>query len=246
MQHGPGTENAYGGVAQAWSESVPILVMPVRLCAPPRLGRAQLQFQRPDARHHQVGRAGHLGQGAVRDHAPRVHAAALRARRPGAGRGAERRVERGGRPVRLRRRRAPLRSGPDPDAIREAAKMLLAAKRPGALRRPGRALGGGLGRAEGSSPSCSPFRSPPACRARARFPRRIRSSLGSGGLAIPAPVHHFLERGRPDPRHRLLVHADELRRHDAGRQDHHPRDARPDRREQGRRRARSRCWATPS
>ena len=28
MQHGPGTENAYGGVAQAYSESVPILVMP--------------------------------------------------------------------------------------------------------------------------------------------------------------------------------------------------------------------------
>ena len=28
MQHGPGTENAYGGVAQAYSESVPILVLP--------------------------------------------------------------------------------------------------------------------------------------------------------------------------------------------------------------------------
>ena len=28
MQHGPGTENAYGGVAQAFSESVPILGMP--------------------------------------------------------------------------------------------------------------------------------------------------------------------------------------------------------------------------
>ena len=28
MQHGPGTENAFGGVAQAYSESVPILVMP--------------------------------------------------------------------------------------------------------------------------------------------------------------------------------------------------------------------------
>ncbi|MBO0849027.1 MAG: hypothetical protein J2P20_06185, partial [Pseudonocardia sp.] len=28
MQHGPGTENAYGGIAQAYSESVPILVMP--------------------------------------------------------------------------------------------------------------------------------------------------------------------------------------------------------------------------
>ena len=28
MQHGPGTENAYGGVAQAYSESVPLLVIP--------------------------------------------------------------------------------------------------------------------------------------------------------------------------------------------------------------------------
>ena len=29
MQHGPGAENAYGGVAQAYSESIPILVMPM-------------------------------------------------------------------------------------------------------------------------------------------------------------------------------------------------------------------------
>ena len=28
MQHGPGTENSYGGVAQAWSEGVPVLVLP--------------------------------------------------------------------------------------------------------------------------------------------------------------------------------------------------------------------------
>ncbi len=28
MQHGPGTENAYGGVAQAYSESIPMLVIP--------------------------------------------------------------------------------------------------------------------------------------------------------------------------------------------------------------------------
>jgi acetolactate synthase-1/2/3 large subunit len=28
MQHGPGAENAYGGVAQAYGESVPVLVMP--------------------------------------------------------------------------------------------------------------------------------------------------------------------------------------------------------------------------
>src|SRR3954470_2078043 len=29
MQHGPGAENAYGGVAQAYGESVPLLVMPM-------------------------------------------------------------------------------------------------------------------------------------------------------------------------------------------------------------------------
>src|SRR5471030_1920116 len=28
MQHGPGAENAYGGVAQSYSESVPLLVLP--------------------------------------------------------------------------------------------------------------------------------------------------------------------------------------------------------------------------
>src|ERR1700738_1344024 len=28
MQHGPGTENAYGGIAQAFGESVPIVVLP--------------------------------------------------------------------------------------------------------------------------------------------------------------------------------------------------------------------------
>src|ERR1700742_2127632 len=28
MQHGPGVENAFGGVAQAYSESVPVLVLP--------------------------------------------------------------------------------------------------------------------------------------------------------------------------------------------------------------------------
>ena len=29
MQHGPGTENAFGGVAQAYGESVPIVVIPM-------------------------------------------------------------------------------------------------------------------------------------------------------------------------------------------------------------------------
>ena len=94
------------------------------------------------------------------------------------------------------------RPGGDPRGREDAARR----QAPGALCRPGRALGGSVGRAEGSSPNCSPFRSPPACRARARSPRTHPLSLGSGGLAIPAPVHHFLRECRSHPRHRLLVH----------------------------------------
>ena len=49
MQHGPGTENAYGGVAQAYSESIPILVMPAgypqRLAHVPPNFNATLNFQ---------------------------------------------------------------------------------------------------------------------------------------------------------------------------------------------------------
>ena len=54
MQSGPGTENAYGGVAQAFGESVPIVVLPMgyrRKCRPvvaefPRLSQLPA--------HHQV------------------------------------------------------------------------------------------------------------------------------------------------------------------------------------------------
>ena len=62
MQHGPGTENAYGGVAQACSESIPILVMPMgyaqRIAWVERNYNACVQH----ARHHQVGRAGNVGR----------------------------------------------------------------------------------------------------------------------------------------------------------------------------------------
>ena len=43
MQHGPGSENAYGGVAQAYSESVPAAGDPAGLSAPHRRHRPELQ-----------------------------------------------------------------------------------------------------------------------------------------------------------------------------------------------------------
>src|SRR5262250_1001871 len=42
MQHGPGTENAFGGVAQAYGDSVPIVVLPGGY--PRRLNQVQPNF----------------------------------------------------------------------------------------------------------------------------------------------------------------------------------------------------------
>ena len=72
MQHGPGAENAFGGVAQAYSESVPILVMPGRL--PPAAGQLLPQLQRrgEHARGHQVGGAADPRAGAAGCDAPRI------------------------------------------------------------------------------------------------------------------------------------------------------------------------------
>ena len=57
MQLGPGTENAYGAIAQAYSESVPILVMPGGYARRNAHVDANYNAVDLDARHHQIGRA---------------------------------------------------------------------------------------------------------------------------------------------------------------------------------------------
>ncbi|MCX7371457.1 MAG: thiamine pyrophosphate-binding protein, partial [Alphaproteobacteria bacterium] len=45
MQHGPGAENAYGGVAQCYGESIPVLVLPMGY--PRRLAQIKPNFSSP-------------------------------------------------------------------------------------------------------------------------------------------------------------------------------------------------------
>ena len=76
MQHGPGTENAYGGVAQAYGESVPILVVPVGY--PRRIAHIDAQLQLALAQMRgitKIGRADHRRRRGAERHAPRLHAA---------------------------------------------------------------------------------------------------------------------------------------------------------------------------
>ena len=58
MQFGPGTENAFGGVAQAYGDSVPDRRAAGRLPAGDDHGSAQLQRLPQLSAHHQVRRAG--------------------------------------------------------------------------------------------------------------------------------------------------------------------------------------------
>ena len=96
MQHGPGTENAYGGVAQAYCEFDPDPGRAGRLSAPHRAGRRQLLRDARDARHHQVGGIDHhAGRSRQRD-AARILALAQRPRRAGARRSPAGPLERGG------------------------------------------------------------------------------------------------------------------------------------------------------
>src|SRR3954464_4021531 len=129
MQHGPGTENSYGAVAQAFGDSIPVLVMtggyPRQRAWVERNYNAAVQMRGITKSAEPVLMPAEL---------PSIMRRAFTQLRSG----------RGG-PVLVEvpqdvwneetdvsayvpSRR--LRSGPDPDAIREAAKMLLAAKRP--------------------------------------------------------------------------------------------------------------------
>ena len=192
MQHGPGAENAYGGVAQAYSESVPILVMPMgyaqRMAWVDRNFFSSVNMKNITKSAEPVTSAKEL---------PNVMRRAFQRLRSG----------RGG-PVLVE---VPndlwaaecdpkdyvcpktIRTGTDPDAIREAAKMLLAAKRPVIY------AGTGVHWAEawGELKQLAELLAIPVTTSlggKSAFPETHALSLGSGGLAIPQTVRTFLDK----------------------------------------------------
>ena len=190
MQHGPGTENAYGGVAQAYSESVPILVMP-------------MGYQRRAAwvgrnYHASVSMAGVTKCAEPVTSAKEIPAIFRRAfTQLRSGRGGPVLVEI---PVDVWNEEIEaidhvparaLRWGPDPDAVREAAAALVKAKRPVLY------VGQGVHWAEAWTEvaQLAELLAIPVCtslQGKSAFPETHPLSLGSGGLATTGPVHHFL------------------------------------------------------
>ena len=192
MQHGPGAENAFGGVAQAYGESVPILVMP--------MGYAR-NIAHTDPQFNSVLNFKHVTKSTepvtnVQD-IPDIMRRAFTQLRNGRGRpvlievptdvfSEEFEGEINYTPVYT------TRSGPDPKAVKSAAKVLMEAKRPVIY------AGQGVHYAEAwpqlkelallmGSPVTT------SLEGKSAFPENHPLSLGSGGRSMPRTVHEFLQ-----------------------------------------------------
>ncbi len=192
MQHGPGAENAFGGVAQAHSESVPILVVPAGY--PRRIAHYYPNFNSTLNMKHVTKWAEPLTMGRAIPEVMRRAFFQLRNGRPG--------------PVLIE---VPLdvwgddvpetwsyvpsfkaKSGPDPMAVAEAARVLAGAQRPVIY------AGQGVHYAqawEELKALAEAWNIPvtTSIEGKSAFPENHRLSLGSGGRANPRPVKAFLK-----------------------------------------------------
>ena len=191
MQSGPGAENAFGGVAQAYGESAPIVVLPGGYArsltnVPPNFN-SFLNFQHVTKSCEQV-----VVPAAVTDALRRAFTAVRNGRpRPAL-------VEI---PADIMNEEVPdpldyrpalaLRYGPDPADVQKAAQMLVAAQRPVIY------AGQGIHYAQAweALAALAELLEAPVTTSlggKSSFPETHPLSLGSGGRAYPKTVHHFL------------------------------------------------------
>ena len=193
MQSGPGSENAYGGVAQAFGESVPLLVIPQGY--PRRIAHVPPNFNSSLAMAHVAKHCEPITSGKEVANIMRRAFSLLRN-----GRGAPVIIEL---PNDAYAEDAPdplnyepvvaTKYGPDPAAVAEAAKVLMAAKRPVIY------AGQGVHWAEAYAElrELAETLAIPVCtslQGKSCFDETHPLSLGSGGRAYPKAVRSFLDR----------------------------------------------------
>jgi thiamine pyrophosphate-dependent acetolactate synthase large subunit-like protein len=192
MQHGPGTENAYGGVAQAYSESIPILVLPMgyqrRLAWVERNYNASVSMRSITKTAEPITSAKEI---------PNVFRRAFQNLKSGRGGPVlvEIPADLWAEEVDPKDYASPqrIRTGTDLSAVAEAAKMLVAAKRPVIY------AGQGVHWAEAWTElkELAELLAIPvttSLEGKSAFPETHPLSLGSGGLAIPQAVRTFLDK----------------------------------------------------
>ena len=191
MQHGPGAENAFGGVAQAYSESVPILVMPAGYTR--RLAHYYPNFNSTLNMQHITKSAEPISMGKA---VPEVMRRAFWQLRNGRGGPALVEV-----PLDVFRDDVgdmnyvpsyKTRTGPDPEAVASVASVLATAERPVIY------AGQGVHYAKAwdeLKQLAEDWGIPvtTSLEGKSAFPETHPLSLGSGGRAIPETVHTFLQ-----------------------------------------------------
>jgi thiamine pyrophosphate-dependent acetolactate synthase large subunit-like protein len=192
MQHGPGAENAFGGVAQAFSESVPILVVPAGY--PRRLAGYFPNFNSVQNMRHVTKWAETLTMGRMVGEVMRRAFFQLRN-----GRGGPVLIEV---PVDVFNEDIPdefahtpafkAKSGPDPEAIAAAAGVLARAERPVIYAGQGVHYAKAWDELKALAEDWNiPVTT--SIEGKSAFPEDHPLSLGSGGRANPRPVKTFLE-----------------------------------------------------
>ena len=192
MQHGPGTENAFGGVAQAYGDSVPIVVLPAgyprRLINIPPNFNAFLNYQHVTKWIEQVTVAE-----AIPDAMRRAFTQVKNGRpRPAL---VEIPTDVYGEEVSepLNYRPAPrTRTAPDPRDVDEAARVLLEAERPVIYA----GQGVHYAKAWEQLRALAELLEVPvttSLEGKSAFPEDHPLSLGSGGRSVPQAVHQFLQ-----------------------------------------------------
>ena len=191
MQHGPGAENAFGGIAQAYSESVPLLVMPAGYQR--RLAHYYPNFNSTLNMQHITKSAEPVTMGKA---LPEVMRRAFWQLRNG--RGGPVLVEV---PLDVFREEVgdftyvpsfKARSGPDPEAVHDIAKILASAKNPVIY------AGQGVHYAKAwdeLKQLAETWQIPvtTSLEGKSAFPENHPLALGSGGRAIPRAVHEYLK-----------------------------------------------------
>src|SRR5881392_1954690 len=222
MQHGPGAENSFGGVAQAYGDSVPIVVLPAgyprRLINIPPNFNSFLNYQHVTKWAEQVVMAD-----AVPDAMRRAFTQVKNGRPRPVLVEFPRDVLGEEVPEPLQYRPPPrLRSAPDPRDVSRVAEALVAAERPVIY------AGQGVHYARAWQPlrELAELLEAPvttSLQGKSAFPETHPLSLGSGGRSISKQLHHFLTNadlifgigcsfattnyGVPMPKGKTIVHA---------------------------------------
>jgi thiamine pyrophosphate-dependent acetolactate synthase large subunit-like protein len=193
MQHGPGAENSFGGVAQAYSESVPILVLPMGYTR--RMAQIDPNFNSVSSMRTVTKSAEAIWSAAE---IPNIFRRAFSKLRNG--RGGPALIEM---PMEIFNEEFPgplvyepvvsARYGPDPADVRRAAAALVEAKNPVIYAGQGvhwarawtelRKLAEMLGAPVATS-----------LQGKSAFPEDHPLALGAGGNSFPTTVPHFLQR----------------------------------------------------